>query len=51
MKQRYTDKEIQLVLKQMKILVDSREQVWDHIETALVGLKCPVERGKIDQGD
>lgn len=51
MKRRYTDKEVAAILKQMKILVDSREQVWGHIETALAGLKCPVERGKLDQGD
>lgn len=51
MKRRYTDKEVASILKQMRILVDSREQVWDHIEAALAGLKCPVERGKLDQGD
>lgn len=51
MKRRYTDKEVAAILKQMGILVDTREKEFTHIETALAGLKCPVERGKLDQGD
>ncbi len=51
MKQRYTEREISVILKQMGILADTREQVWDHVEKSLEALKCPVERGKLDQGD
>lgn len=51
MKKRYTDKEINCILKSMGVLVDTREQVWDNIKNALDNAKCPVERGKLSQGD
>ena len=46
-----SDAQVRRVLKAMAILVDTREQVWGHVERALSDLKCPVERGKLDQGD
>lgn len=46
-----SDAQIRKTLKAMTILVDTREQVWDHVEKALESLKCPVQRGKLDQGD
>ena len=51
MKRRFTEKEAAAILKQMGILADTREQVWDHVKKSLESLKCPVERGKLDQGD
>lgn len=51
MKIRYTDKEERAILKQMGILADTREQVWDHVKDALEAAGCPVKRGKLDQGD
>lgn len=51
MKQRYTEKEKTAILKNMGILVDTREQVWRHVERSLASIKCPIERGKLDQGD
>ena len=51
MKIRYTDKEVRAILKQMGVLTDTREQVWDHVKDALEAAGCPVERGKLDQGD
>lgn len=51
MKIRYTDKEVRAILKQMGVLADTREQVWDHVKDALEAARCPVERGKLDQGD
>lgn len=51
MKIRYTDKEVRAILKQMGILADTREQKWKHIRWALDNAGCPVERGKLDQGD
>lgn len=51
MKIRYTEKEERAILKQMGILADTREQVWDHVKDALEAAGCPVERGKLDQGD
>lgn len=51
MKIRYTDKEVRAILKQMGVLADTREQVWDHVKDALEAAGCPVERGKLDQGD
>lgn len=51
MKIRYTDKEVRAILKQMGVLADTREQVWDHVKDALMDAGCPVERGKLDQGD
>lgn len=51
MKLRYSDKEKRAILKQMGVLADTREQVWDHVKAALEGAGCPVERGKLDQGD
>lgn len=51
MKIRYTDKEKRAILKQMGILADTREQVWDHVKSALEAAGCPIERGKLDQGD
>lgn len=51
MKIRYTDKEVRAILKQMGILADTREQKWEHIRWALDNAGCPVERGKLDQGD
>lgn len=51
MKIRYTDKEVRAILKQMGILADTREQKWEHIRWALDNAECPVERGKLGQGD
>ena len=51
MKIRYTEKEERAILKQMGVLADTREQVWDHVKDALEAAGCPVERGKLDQGD
>lgn len=51
MKIRYTDKEVRAILKQMGVLADTREQVWDHVKDALEAAGCPVEREKLDQGD
>lgn len=51
MKIRYTDKEVRAILKQMGVLADTREQVWDHVKDALEAAGCPVKRGKLDQGD
>lgn len=51
MKLRYSDKEKRAILKQMGVLADTREQVWGHVKAALEGAGCPVERGKLDQGD
>lgn len=51
MKRRYTDKEVRSILKQMGILADTREQKWEHIRWALDNAGCPVERGKLGQGD
>ena len=51
MKIRYTEKEERAILKQMGILADTREQKWEHIRWALDNAGCPVERGKLDQGD
>lgn len=51
MKIRYTDKEVRAILKQMGILADTREQKWEHIRWALDNAGCPVERGKLGQGD
>ena len=51
MKRCYQDKEIASILRQMGVLVDTRERSWGHIEQALEILKCPVQRGKLDQGD
>lgn len=51
MKRRYTDKEVRAILKQMGILADTREQKWEHIRWALDNAECPVERGKLGQGD
>ena len=51
MKLRYSDKEKWAILKQMGVLADTREQVWGHVKAALEGAGCPVERGKLDQGD
>ena len=51
MRIRYSDKEKNAILKSMGILADTREQVWDHVKEALKGAGCPIERGKLDQGD
>ena len=51
MKIRYTDKEKRAILKQMGVLADTREQKWEHVRWALENAGCPVERGKLDQGD
>lgn len=51
MKRRYTDKEVRAILKQMGVLVDTREQKWEHIRWMLDQAGCRVERGKLGQGD
>ena len=51
MKIRYTDKEVRAILRQMGVVADTREQVWNHVKDALEAAGCPVERGKLDQGD
>lgn len=51
MKIRYTDKEVRAILRQMGVIADTREQVWNHVKDALEAAGCPVERGKLDQGD
>ena len=35
MKRQYTQKEIEMLLKTMTVVVDTREQVWSHIESGL----------------
>lgn len=51
MKRQYTQKEIEMLLKTMTVVVDTREQVWSHIESGLKAMKRPYERGKLDYGD
>lgn len=35
----------------MGVIVDTREQVWSHIEDSLNEAKCPLERTSLSQGD
>ncbi|MBC3517196.1 ERCC4 domain-containing protein [Neobittarella massiliensis] len=51
MRRRYSEKEIKDRLKRLEILADTREQVWEHVESALAGQKIAVQRGKLDFGD
>lgn len=51
MKRQYTQKDIEILLKSMTVVVDTREQVWSHIESGLMTLKYPYERVKLDYGD
>lgn len=51
MKRRYTDKEKSSILRSMGVLADTREQVWGHVKASLEAASCPLERGKLDQGD
>lgn len=51
MKRQYSQKETETLLKSMAVVVDTREQVWSHIESGLKLLKYPCERGKLDFGD
>ena len=46
MKRQYTQKEIEMLLKTMTVVVDTREQVWSHIESGLKAMKRPYERGE-----
>ena len=51
MKRQHTQKEIETLLKTMTIVVDTREQVWSHVESGLEKLRYPYERGKLNYGD
>lgn len=51
MRRRYSEKEIKDRLKRLEILADTREQVWEHVESSLAGKKIAVQRGKLDFGD
>ena len=51
MKRVYSEPQIKKILKQMQVLGDTREQVCGHIERGLTALRCPLVRGKLDQGD
>ena len=51
MNRQYTQKEIETLLKSMTVVVDTREQVWSHIESGLTKLHYTNERGKLDYGD
>lgn len=41
MKRQYTQKEIETLLKSMTVVVDTREQVWSHIESGLTKRTIP----------
>ena len=51
MKRQYTPRQMEAYLKSMTVVVDSREQVWPHIEKGLETMGYPCERGKLDIGD
>jgi ERCC4-type nuclease len=48
---KYTDKELQSLLKSIVILIDSNEQVYEHITEWLEGKKLPFARQNLDFGD
>ncbi|OPX46416.1 hypothetical protein CLHUN_02320 [Ruminiclostridium hungatei] len=48
---RYSDKELQLLLKSMTIIIDSRETVFGHITKWLTEKKIPYVTQKIESGD
>ena len=41
MKRQYSQKETETLLKSMTVVVDTREQVWSHIESGMKLLKYP----------
>ena len=51
MRRRYSETQVKGRLQEMGVLVDTREQVWDHIEDTLGEKKIPVQRGKLPCGD
>ncbi len=51
MRKRYTDKEVDELLKQLTIVADTREQVNGHVLGYLDSKKIPHETRKLDTGD
>lgn len=48
---KYTDKEIETILKTLVIVIDSRENKNEHIREYLIQKKIPYEIRKLDHGD
>lgn len=48
---KYTDKEIKEILNNINVLVDTREQKWNHIETEFKNINCSYIKKKLNFGD
>lgn len=48
---KYTEKEMKEILNNIVILVDTREQKWNHIETELQNINCIYIKEKLNFGD
>ena len=48
---KYNPVEIELALKSIVVLADTREKVWGHIQSGLQSLDCPIEKYKLNFGD
>lgn len=51
MRNRYTEAEIKTILKNLCVIVDTREQVWSNIEEYFKSKKIVYRREKLGQGD
>jgi len=50
-KRKFTDAELKILLKSMTVIIDSRENVNQHITDYLTNAKVPFKKQKLDAGD